>query len=275
MYIGIDIGGTKTLVAVLNQHGEIVEQTKFPTPHRYDHFILQLRHTVAHLEHKEFKAGGVAVPGLLDRKHGRVIRFGNLPWRNKPIQADVEHITKCPIVIENDANLGGLSEAMLHKDYERVLYITVSTGIGTGVVHNQHLDPGMLNSEAGWILLPHKGKLVPWEKFASGKALYEHFGKKAADIPASDTEAWSYVVRNLVAGLPTVFAIVQPDLLIVGGSVGTYFDRYATLLRKALKEYELPVVKIPDIVQAARPEEAVVYGCFDLAKERYGHAHTT
>ncbi|MDB5169538.1 MAG: hypothetical protein JWO41_894 [Candidatus Saccharibacteria bacterium] len=270
MYLGVDIGGTKTLIAVLSNDGEIVETRKFPTPKKYDHFILELAHAIHHLEHKDFRAAGVAAPGQIDRKHGRVIDFGNLNWTNIPLQADVEKIAKCPVVIENDANLAGLSEALLHKDKHTVLYITISTGIGTAVISNGQLDPALLNSEGGHILLPHKGHLLKWEAFASGRAIYKHFGKKAADI--HDEADWKHIVRNLALGFYAHIAIIEPDLIIVGGSIGSYFDRYGDLLQAELYKHAVPVIKIPKVVQARRPEEAVVYGCYDIAKQTYGHS---
>ena len=272
MYLGIDIGGTKTLVAVLTNDGQITESKKFPTPKKYDNFILQLAYTIHHLNHKDFKAAGVAAPGRIDRKHGRVIELGNLGWTNFPLQADVERIIKCPTVIENDANLAGLSEAMLHKDKDLVLYVTVSTGIGTGVIYKGRLDNALLNGEGGHILLPFKDKLVKWESFASGRAIYEHFGKKAADIVLESD--WKYIVRNLSLGLFQNIAIVQPDLVIIGGSIGTYFERYGHLLQAELNKWAVPVINIPKIVQAQRPEEAVIYGCYELAKQTFSHEAT-
>lgn len=269
MYLGVDIGGTKTLVAVLNQSGEIVESVKFPTPKKYSNFILELAHTVHHLKHKDFKAAGVAAPGRIDRQHGIVIDFGNLNWKNIPIQAECEKILKCPVVIENDANLAGLSEALLHKDKKTVLYITVSTGIGTAVVYDGRLDPALLNTEGGHILLPFKGKLTKWETFASGRAIYNHFGKKAADI--HDEADWKHIVRNLSLGIFEHIAIIEPDLIIIGGSIGTYFDRYGDLLQAELGKREVPVITIPPVVQAQRPEEAVIYGCYDLVKQTFNH----
>ena len=267
MYLGVDIGGTKTLVAVLDDSGSIVEQAKFPTPSNYEHWLLELRHTAHHFEHKDFQAAGVAVPGRIDRKHGKLIRLGNLPWKNEPIQADCERILNCPVVIENDANLAALSEAMLHKEYSTVLYFTISTGIGTGVVHDQSLDPALIDSEGGNILLPYKGRLTRWEKFASGKAIVEILGKKASDI--NDENEWKTITRNLALGFLENMVIVQPDLVIVGGSVGAHFPKYKDYLIAELKKYELPLLTLPPIVQAQRPEEAVVFGCYDLAKQRY------
>ncbi|MBC7708261.1 ROK family protein [Polaromonas sp.] len=268
MYVGIDIGGTKTLVAVLTNEGKIVESVKFPTPKKYSNFLLELAHTVHHLEHKDFVAGGVAAPGRIDRKHGIALEFGNLRWLRTPLQADCEKLLKCPVIVENDANLAGLSEALLHKNVDRVLYVTISTGIGTGFVYKGKLDEGTINGEGGHIMLPHRGRLVKWETFASGRAIYEHFGKKAADI--HDEADWRHIVRNLSLGFFELIAVYQPELIIIGGSIGTYFDRYAPLLQSELDKRVVPVVTIPKLAPAQRPEEAVVYGCFDLAKSIYG-----
>ncbi len=59
--MGVDIGGTKTLLATLNGHGKIIEETVFPTAKKYDNWLLELRHAAAKLEAKDFKAG--ARPG--------------------------------------------------------------------------------------------------------------------------------------------------------------------------------------------------------------------
>jgi glucokinase len=268
MYLGVDIGGSKTLVASLDNGGTIVEHIKFLTPDNYDLFIKELENTVASLTTKDFAACGVGVPGRINREHGIGITFGNLPWENVPIQADVEAIVHCPTVIDNDANLGGLSEAMLLPDYDRVLYVTISTGIGTGLIDKQAIDPGLADSEGGEIMLEHHGEMMKWEDFASGKAIVKRFHKKAAEI--TDEATWKTISHDLAAGLIQLIAIAQPEVIVLGGSVGTYFHHYEKFLIAALKKYENPMVPIPPIREAARPEEAVIYGCYDLAKQTYG-----
>lgn len=275
MYLGVDIGGTKTLVAALNEQAVITEKHKFATPQKYTDFAEQLSQTLATFKTQDFQITTVAVPGQIDRKHGAVLRMGNLPWRHEPIEKDVEHIVNCPVLVENDANLAGLSEAKLLNDFETVLYITVSTGINTALIYKQHLDRATIRGEGGHIMLPFKGKFLPWEDFASGQAIYKHFGKYAADIPASDTKAWRYVARNLALGLYEHIAIEQPDIVVIGGSIGTYFDRYGKLLVEEIERYSNPMVNLPKIIGAKRPEEAVIYGCFDLAvQEAKSHATT-
>lgn len=269
MYVGIDVGGTKTLVAVLSNNAEIVEQTKFPTPKNYDAFLLELRHALAHFEHQEFKAGAIGMPvTVFDRKHGRGISFGNLPWENVPIQHDVERICKCPIAIENDAKLAALSEAMLlKKEFKTVLYVTISTGIGIGLVVNGKIDTSIGDGGGRALQLAHNGKIVPWESFASGHAIVERYGKRAADI--HDQVTWQKICRDLAPGFTQLIAIMQPEVIVIGGSVGTYFERYGDLLMAEIKKYHIPLVPLPVLCQARRPEQAVVYGCYDYAKQMF------
>jgi predicted NBD/HSP70 family sugar kinase len=64
--------------------------------------------------------------------------------------------------------------------------------------------------------------------------------------------------------------MTEPDIIIVGGGVGTYLDSYIEPLTRELKRYENPLLKIPPIREAQRPETAVVYGAYDLARTIYG-----
>ncbi len=269
MYLGIDIGGTKTLVATLDDNGVIQERQKFPTPKDYAEFGKALAEVVDKLSTNNFVACTVAVPGTLDRANGVAISLGNLPWHEVSIQKDVAALLSCPVAIENDANLAGLSEAMLLKEtYSRVLYITISTGIGTGLIANQSIDPGLADSEGGQILLEYKGKTVKWESFASGSAIVRRFGKQAHEI--TDPATWKIIAHDISLGLIDLIAVIQPEVIVVGGGVGSSFEKLDAPLREALATYATPLVPIPPVIKAGRPEEAVIYGCYDFAKSLYG-----
>lgn len=267
MYAGIDVGGTKTLVAVFNGQGKLLESLKFATPSTYPEFTTELAKTVAKLSTKKFTAAATAIPGKVDRRRGVGIAFGNLPWTDIPIEADVEKILNCPSYIENDANLAGLSEALAVKaKYHKVLYITVSTGIGGVLVINGVIDPNTQDAEIGHILLEHRGKLVRWQEFASGKAIVARFGKRASEI--EDPAAWYVIARNIAIGLIDLLAVYTPDAVIIGGGVGTHFKKFEDRLLEELKIYENPMVSVPPIMGAANAEEAVIYGCYELIQQR-------
>lgn len=268
MYIGVDIGGTKTLVAALDDTGIIVEQVQFPTPQSYKDFVLILQSTAKQLKFQEFRAGAIAIPGHVDHDHGIGIRFGNLPWKDVPLQTDGEQIFHCPILVENDAKLGGLSESKLLPASKRILYVTISTGINSGLIHNHKIVPELADSEAGQMQLEFHGKRTSWESFASGKAIVKRFGKQAKDI--DDPRIWQRIAYDLSEGFIELIAIMQPDIIVIGGSVGQYLEKYQDFLEKAIQQYHNPLLVMPIIQKAARPKEAVIYGCYDLAQEHYG-----
>lgn len=274
MYLAVDIGGTKTLLAAFTQDGRAVKEIKFPTPEKYTDFLTELSNKIDELGVEDFRAACVAAPAKIDHDRGSIIAGGNIKWRNEALQADIEKLVHAPVLLENDAKLAGLSEAILiKKDFKRVLYVTISTGIGTALIVDGVIDPTMEDMEGGQMLLEHQGKIQSWESFASGKAIMKKYGKIAAEIDSQAT--WKEIVRTFAVGLIDLIAVIQPEAVVIGGGVGTHFDKFGTLLTAELKKYETPLVPIPPIKAAQRPEEAVVYGCYELAKETYGSPVTT
>ncbi len=268
MYLAVDIGATKVLLAVLTEVGKIVEERKFPTPEEYADLITELTKEVGVLEHQDFTRIVVAVPGRLDRKHGIAVAFGNRSWQNLPIQRDFEKALKAPVIIENDTKLAALSEAILiKKDYNKVLYVTISTGISSGLIMDGVIDPSLADSESGQMWFEHQGKSVQWEDFASGRAIVATYGKRASEI--TDPKTWKEIAHNIAVGLIQLIAVIQPEVIVLGGGVGTHFAKFKAPLLEELKEYELPIIPIPPIVRAKNPEEAVVYGCYELAKRSH------
>jgi predicted NBD/HSP70 family sugar kinase len=276
MYVGIDIGGSKTLIGVLNEHGVILESHKFPTAPNYEEFLADVANTVDAFTTDDFRAASVGIAVThLDRAHGIGKDFGNLPWRDITIKDDIEDVLHCPVIVENDAKLACLSEAMVRKDRSKILYVTVSTGIGYALVTDQKIDTNIGDGGGRLILQPFNGKLVPWESFASGSAIVRRYGKRAADI--TDAKTWQRIAFDLSGGLLELIAITEPDVIVFGGSVGTYFERLKPHLEAELTKHQTPLLIVPPLEQAKRPEEAVLYGCYDLIQEVYGrnrqHSH--
>lgn len=265
MYLAVDVGGTKTLLGLFSENGKLKETVRFETPKQYETFLSVFRQNVERFR-ADIGMACVAVPGKIDRKSHKVSAFGNLPWKNVSIEKDSEHILGVPVLVENDANLAGLSEAQLiKKDFKRILYVTISTGIGTGFITNGIIDPEFADSEGGHIMLQHGNKLMIWEDFASGRAIQERYGKQAREI--SDKQTWSTITFDIARGILSLIAMVQPEVIVIGGGVGTHFDKFDDLLLQQLKKYETPLTPTPPLKRAKRPEQAVLYGCYELIKQ--------
>lgn len=264
MYAGVDIGGTKTLLASFSDKARILEQRKFLTAKSYDQFLQDFAYNWSQLKEKKYISVGVGVPARLDREQGIALDFGNLPWTNVSIRDDIAKITGSTVVIENDAKLAALSEALELKSYKRVLYVTISTGIGYGLIINGVIDTSIGDSGGTNIMVDHQGKVLPWESFSSGRAIVERFGKRAEDI--EDVKTWSIIAHDIAIGLIELLAIIQPDIVVFGGGVGAYFERFDGALKSELKTFENAMFHIPPLRKAKRPNEAGIYGCYSYAK---------
>jgi predicted NBD/HSP70 family sugar kinase len=207
-----------------------------------------------------------AVPGKLDRAKGVALAFGNLPWTNVPIQKDIEHITNKKVIIENDANVAALAAThSVHPVPHKSLYITISTGIGTGFVVDGTLDPDFLDSEGGHILIDYEGRLLDWEHIASGKAIVKKYGKRASEI--NDPKIWNSIAKDFAVGIVDLATVFDPDIILIGGGVGTHFHKYGDFLKAHIKKLLPSLVDMPKIAAAPNAEEAVIYGCAILAKQ--------
>ena len=266
-YLAIDIGATKTLLAIFETGGEMVCEKKLPTSSDYKQFIKDLGDCIKQLDQFKFSYCACAVPGVVDTASGVAKAFGNEDWRDVPIKSDIQLlIPDAKILIHNDAKLAGLSEALLLKNkYRRLLYLTISTGIGGGVIVDNKIDPGFENFEPGQMVFEHGGSNRQWESYASGKALYEKYGKRASDI--DDPRIWNDYAKDLVAGFENLIAVVRPEVIVIGGGVGAHFEKFQSYLQEQLSKINNPLVPTPPILKAQRPEEAVIYGCYDYIKQ--------
>ena len=208
--VGIDIGGTKLATVVADSTGHILGKVRKPTlAEKGPEYALGLlfdmvRETVrlSGLEQTAISAIGVSCGGPLDTKTGIVYSPPNLPgWDALPLKAKLESEFQVPVTIENDANASALAEFRFGggQGYNAVLYMTMSTGIGGGIVLDGEIYHGA-NDSAGevghQILLPDGprcgcGKRGCLEALCSGPAIARRaqaaIQKQLADGKASTT----------------------------------------------------------------------------------------
>jgi glucokinase len=267
MYLTIDVGGSKILFATFSETGELIKSHKIKTPADYPDFIQTIKHSIGEvLEGKQPTACAIGLPGAIDRNNGIVTKFGNLPWENVAIRQDLQDVIACSIYLENDAKMASLAEAYaLQEYYTRVLFITVSTGIGFGLVVDGKLDHSINDMGGHDLLVNHGGKEVAWESFASGKAIVSRTGKLASEIHDSGT--WKQISKDIAIGLAQLVEKTAPQVIVVGGGVGAHLGKFQHFL---FEELELRLttrgVTVPQLRQAQHPEEAVVYGGYLLVK---------
>lgn len=267
MYVGVDVGASKTLLALFDESGKIIKQSKFTTYETADHFVKALSHRLKSLAGtRKLRAIGLGVPCSIDQR-SKIIGCGNLPWNNFDLLGTLKTHWHCPIVIDNDAVLGGLAEARLGagQDYEVVLYVTISTGVGTGIIVGGKILPALAKSEGGQMITRTNGsEMLRLEDLVSGPAVKERYRQLGYEI--TDPNKWDAIARDLAIGLFNMISFINPDVLVLGGGMAMHFDAFSVPLQKYLEELKSDFYPLPPIRQAKFVETAVVYGCYLIAK---------
>ncbi len=267
MYLTVDVGGTKTLIANFDSNFKLINQFKFPTPSNYSDFLNELKKAIESLGDFKYEYAAIATPGTINHQN-YILEYGggNVKWANVNPKQDLSNLLNCSVLFENDAKLAGLSEAILAKnEFNRVLYLTISTGIGGSLIVDQKIDKTTINSEVGKIYLNNDGKYMHWEEFASGKSIVINYGKLAKDI--DDNRVWYEIAEKISLGIIAIIPILIPEVIIIGGSIGTYFNRYEDYLKQSIAKFSDEILDKSVIMQAKNPEEAVIYGCLELIKQ--------
>src|SRR5690606_37901536 len=133
------------------------------------------------------------------------------------------------------------------------------------ISYDGQLLPNIGQFEGGWMHLDYDGKVQGWEEFASGNNFYKRYGQYGSDV--DDPEKWQDYAQRVARGLVVLIPVIQPQTLIIGGSMGTHFAKYIEFLEQELSRLIPNFMNSTNIIQAMHPEEAVIYGCYYYATD--------
>lgn len=285
--LGIDIGGTKIRMGVIDESGQILFEEQIPTriplyPYLEENVlrVLALR--------PDISAIGVGTHGFVDPKQGKVIYAAEtLPgWTGTPVKEWLEKATGMRVEVENDANVVALAEAKFGaaRGLSRVVFLTLGTGLGGGVIWDGKLLSGGPHGGAAelghMILYPNGvkcacGRLGCSEMYVSGTALRRRIKEAGLTITppelfvnAATDPAAKKVVEEFTADLALVISSLQAafdmEMVIIGGGVSEAADLWMDSLQQQLK----PVLLNPLDIEVARFEnDAGILGAALLVLE--------
>lgn len=269
---GIDIGGTKTVVCIADSTLTILKSETFETQSSLGAESLVERIGQAFnrlcndlkISADDIEFCGVASPGPLDVKTGYIIYISTMGFKNVPIRKMLHDKLRLPVYLENDANCAALAESQLGvgKGMDPVVYVTVSTGVGCGIVVNGKLLSGYLSSagELGHLTVEPEGRKCPCGKsgclelYSSGTAIAEQASKaegrrvttkEAFDLARGGNTEIAEIIEDaadkLGLALSSVYHIIDPQCIVLGGSVTKAYGDFKEPLFKALEKYTQPV----------------------------------
>jgi len=271
LFLAVDIGGTKIAAGIINSRGKVLFKYIEPTNQQANSLIFLndlkriIKHTIKVFRSlnrrgswslKEIKGIGLAAPGPLDIQKGKIIFAPNLPksLKNFSIVQPLQKEFKLPVILENDANAAALGEWMFGagQGTKNMIYLTISTGIGAGIIINGQLYHGQGNAgEIGHMIINptgpicHCGNFGCLEAFASGTAL-ANLAKKIMRKKIDSKEVFQLARRRnklakkvikksltaLGIGLVNVIHIFHPDKIVLGGGMMHDSDIILPFLKK-------------------------------------------
>ena len=284
MYIGLDIGGTNIRVGAVNNN-EITYSYKEKTldnVSNVDELYIKIIRLIENVpNYKNANAIGISVAGSVDNKTSNIVTSKNLSMLiNYPLKTKLEKHFNINVFIENDAKVIGLAESILGKgkDYNIVCYITISTGCGGAFIVNKKIYTGS-NNFGGYIpRIILDGKNTS-DNLLSGRAMYENAKellninevKDIFDLYRNNNEIAKKIVddfkNNLLVLLLNVSATLNPDIIILGGSMLNDSDVYLDEVKKMYYDNIHPLAK-NTIIDVSTLKDAGILGACLLANNK-------
>lgn len=259
MNLALDIGGTKTRLGLISDTYRLLETEIFPTNKNYE---AGLKEILDFVKAKDLRISNVCVgiAGVLDKD--TLFSSPNLKgWLGKPIKADFEKKLSANVIVENDAALAGLGEAVYGagKEAKIVGYLTIGTGIGGARIVNKSIDERLYGFEPGHHLLKIDSPVSSFEDLTSGKSLKRIYGKGLEEI--TDKRVWGKIAHTVSYGIANSVCFWSPEIIVLGGSVALSDLLDITQVRKNVKDIlEGIYPTTPDIKRSVLGEYSGLWG---------------
>ncbi len=291
--IGVDLGGTKTEIAVLNAHGDMVFRERCPTPSNSYEAIVNaisglVNAAVSQTGMPRPLQIGIGMPGCLDVDTSLVRGSNTQVLNHQPLKKDLEHKLGCEVRLQNDANCLALSEAVDGSGAQgRVVFAAIlGTGCGGGVVVDRQLLTGRHAIAGEWGHNP-----LPWpsveelqippcwcgqtgclETWISGTAFaLDHARHSGHQLAAQDivqamrqgdelaTLSFERYVNRLGRALAQMINLLDPDVIVLGGGMSNVQEIYP-LVSTVISKYSFAVKASTPVLAAKHGDSSGVRG---------------
>jgi glucokinase len=301
--IAVDLGGTHIRVAAYEPNSTkplFHKRTKTlaSEPGVYNRLVS----AIEAVWQADVSAIGIATPGPLDPHTGTILSTPNInEWQNFPLAPKLSDHFGVPVYLDNDANMAGLAEWQFGagQGHHDVVYLTISTGIGGGVISNDRLLQGFhgLGAELGHMTIDVNGPLCGCgrpghiESFSSGPSIARYVneqiraGQKSTLLPAPDLStvqiadaalkgdalaisAFERAGHYLGIAVANYLAIFDPSILVFGGGVSQVGDLLFKPFEASLRKSVFHPHYLDDLVitKAALGDDAGLLGALALAR---------
>lgn len=296
--IGVDIRPTQTIVALADVNGHFTSQEAMPTlpdPEIAVRGITQcIQRLIQLCRGKKVEGIGVSLPGRFDHDSDRLVFAPNLKWSGFNIRTPLVKATGLEVEVENAANACVLAEVWFERGElpRNLVVVTVSEGIGTGILANRQLVRGLngMAGEFGHVPLDAKGPVCGcgghgcWEVFASNRAALRYYlesGSQTNGLSFPDllsraeqgdtraAKALETMAHYLGRGMRMVVAGLAPERIVVVGDLTRSWHRFGPVIESEVREQALPGGSVPPVTPVHEAGMARLRGTVALVLQKH------
>jgi len=280
IFVGLDVGGTKCMAAAAVD-GKIVTKVRYPTPENLDEGLgLLQRMTTEVAQGQKIRAIGAAVGGPLDWQTGIVSPLHQPEWNQVPLCEIFQNRFGCPFYVDVDTNVAAWGEFKYGRhNVDSLFYMTMSTGVGGGFIHNGRLfrGAGGEHPEVGHHAIPARctfpdrvkcdcGARFCAESLISGTGIERIYNKPGEALTPDE---WAEVSWNLGQVLRNIASFYAPAVIALGGGVAVGGGQEMVEMANKAMLVDLKLVTAPEIKLSTLGYDTALYGALALAED--GH----
>lgn len=277
VFVGLDIGGTKIMVAAADHDGTILRRVRTSTSTSLETDLKNINRMISGVAADDKIMGmGAAIGGPLDWEQGIVSPLHQPAWRDVPIKQIMESEWDCPFHVDVDTNVAALGEYRWGGIFAgRFLYLTLSTGMGGGFLIDGQIYRGKegAHPEVGHQSIHFRCSNPPavqcecgapdcLEALVSGNGIRRIYGKAAEELNA---EEWDEVASNLGQGLRNMSALYAPDVIRIGGGVAVGGGEDFIAAARQVMEDHLKLVPAPRVELSGLGYDTALRGAIAMA----------
>ena len=295
--IGVDLRPIQTTVALADVNGRFSSHEAMATPSDPEQamreLVQRIQRVVRLCEGKKIEGIGISLPGRYDRRLDRLVFAPNLKWRDVDIRNPIVQATGLEVELENAANACVLAAVWFDRmeACRDLAAVTVSEGIGTGLLINGQLARGLnsMAGEFGHVALDPEGPLCGcgsrgcWEVFASNRAALRYYLESTSESPefsfqdllsradhgdqraAASLEKMAHYVGR---GMRMIVAGLAPERIVVVGDLTRSWQRFGPVIESEVQAQVLPGGCVPRLIPAYEGGMARLRGTVALVLQK-------
>ena len=296
--IGVDVRPIHTTVALADAHGRFLAQEVMDTPRDPQAgiaaLIASIQRTIAVAKGTTIEGIGISLPGRFDHAQNRLVFAPNLNWHDLDIRSPIASATGLEVELENAANACVLAAVWFDPSpaVRNLVVVTVSEGIGTGILANGQLVSGLngMAGEFGHVPIDPQGPPCGcggrgcWEVFASNRAALRYYREARAGEGSSDfidllnradqgdepaAESLKIMASYLGQGMRMIVAGLAPERIMIIGDLTRSWQRFGPVIETQVRAQTLPGGRPPDVVPVHEDGMARLRGTVALILQKH------